>query len=121
MIKNSDFIKGDKYSIRQIYDYGNDLKNIINYKLQQLVWHRIATVKSLYKDALGIEFPGDISVVQKAINTRHDIIHRNGFDRRGNKVSISKSDMIELKCSVEDLVTFINDQALDRFKIAAST
>jgi len=73
-------------------------------------------VKPMYADVLGYEF-GDIAWLFKAVLLRHDCVHRAGYDKEGNPVSVSVESVNELvaQCrhlseSIDAHVQKINNQ-----------
>jgi len=74
------------------------------------IWHRLPKVKEIYKATLEIEFTPDISKILKAIETRHDIVHRNGKCKDGACVNIEKEDVVVLLKDLEEFVKHLDSQ-----------
>lgn len=91
-----------KYS--QIYEKYDSLDNVIKNKLNDILYHNIPKVNNVYKKVIGIDIKPD-DIVFKAIDKRHDIVHRNGKDKEGNLLNISKDEVKELS---EYMVDYIN-------------
>ncbi len=103
---NKDF-KKRKLSLNEIYTRSDEIKKEVAEYLAELIYHNIAKVTSLYKDVLSINFPS-LSAIYKAVNIRHDIVHRNGKTKDGTEINIDDSDIEKLINDVETFVKHIN-------------
>jgi hypothetical protein len=65
-----------------------------------MAWHNLAKVKPMYAKVLSIDL-GDIGFLAKAVQRRHDIVHRNGPHRDGTIVLIETNDVRDLVYHVE--------------------
>ncbi len=83
----------------------DDIENTVKKTISDIVWHNLPRIKPMYADTLDVEFL-DFANLQHAILKRHDFAHRNGRDKDGNDVVVSKSDVETL---IENVVTFIDD------------
>lgn len=56
------------------------------------MWHNIETASALYNKAFEVDilamFGNDTPTVLKAIEHRHDCVHRNGRDRDGKELDV---------------------------------
>lgn len=64
-------------------------------ELLDIVWHNIGKAKTLYRDVLGADL-GDVNDVAVAIQTRHDIVHRNGRRKDGTVLSVTDAGIEHL-------------------------
>lgn len=83
----------------------NSVSDWIINTVKQIVWHRLNDIQSFYRDVIDISFDVDRLVID-AINKRHHLVHRNGFDLEGNTISISDSDLNNL---INIIDRFISD------------
>lgn len=90
-------------------------ENIIEI-LQNISFHNLGRVIGMYKNVLGVSFPDNLGVIFNAINTRHDIIHRNGKDKTGEIIHITRKDIESLINSIDHLVDQI-EQELSNLKL----
>ncbi len=69
--------------------------DILESKLKSELYHNIKYIQSIYKNVLEIDlsYPGWL---RKAIQTRHDIIHRNGVDLLGKEIKLDKNMLDDL-------------------------
>jgi hypothetical protein len=65
----------------------------------------------LYKNVLGIEFPGDLGLLYKEIEKRHDIVHRCGKTKDGAKILVSQESIKKLIAEIKRLVNYINSKS----------
>jgi hypothetical protein len=64
---------------------------------------------------LRIEFPSEIDVIYRAINDRHDIVHRNGRRKDGSMVSPDLNSVKDLLLRILQLVRVIDIQVKDAY------
>ena len=107
-IETTPEFKNKKIPLSEAFEAKDKAEEEANVYLDKLVWHNIKRVKQMYKDTLGIDFPEDISAIFQAIETRHDIIHRNGRTKEGDKIIITENDISELIVSIETCVRTID-------------
>lgn len=98
-------IRNRKFSLSEIYDKLDKIKDIVKKELVDIIYHDLPKVKGMYQDTLKIEFP-EIKELMKAIKARHDMVHRNGKNKEGEKIEISKEVVIKV---IEDVENFVND------------
>jgi hypothetical protein len=99
-----------KLSLSDIFERMEKIREEVQEYLLGIIYHNLAKVKSLYECALGITFPEDLEAVFKAIQVRHDIVHRNGKAKDGRRVILKRSDVEILINMVEKLVVHLKDQ-----------
>ena len=104
---NIDFSE-KKLTLNEIFDRMDNLEKEVRKYLVDLIWHNLAKVKNIYKNAMDIDFPPDIKKLYKAIAKRHDIVHRNGKTKDGEQIIISKSEIEELMQDVRTFADYID-------------
>jgi hypothetical protein len=97
-----------KFTLKEIYEKQSALKVIVSTYLKGLIFHDLQKIKPMFNSVLGHNF-SDLSWLFKAVNIRHDCVHRAGFDKDGNKATISKESIIDLLGEVTDLSNEIED------------
>lgn len=70
-------------------------------ELVGLLWHRLPSVRQMYRSTLGITF--EIKDLVRAIPIRHDIVHRNGRDNDGKPVAVNAEAVQLLIASARNL------------------
>lgn len=98
-----------QFKLSDIYRVNEKLNDLIEERLREIIYHKLETVKPLYKCTFGIDL-GDISDLKRAIVVRHDIVHRNGHDKNGKMNVITKEKLIELISKVSDFIENIESQ-----------
>ncbi|MGI9176026.1 MAG: hypothetical protein ACR2GR_11985 [Rhodothermales bacterium] len=88
-------------------------KDKIKDKLLRIAYHRLDEVSGMYKDSFGVKFP-EFGHLTTHISTRHHMVHRNGFDKDGKKVSVDRDTVENLAAAVVEFVEEINKQLLER-------
>ena len=81
--------KKRKFELNEIYSELNSLEDTTKKELLDIIYHDLRKVRGIYKDSLKINFP-EIKDLMSIIIKRHDIVHRNGKDKNGIIIEISK-------------------------------
>lgn len=104
-----------KIHANTVFGFMDSLDREIKQEIEKISFHNIEVVTGLYKNVLLCSFPKDkIAQLSNSIETRHDIVHRNGHRKVGREmVCISKEDVQELIKLVSDVVGHIDKQILD--------
>jgi hypothetical protein len=84
-----------KFPMKDALRMVSEIKAVATKELIEMVWHNIGKVNTLYADVLLVDL-GDIAPLGKAINIRHDIVHRNGRQKDGTDRLISAADVTDL-------------------------
>ncbi len=105
-----------KYYLKDAQIWLDNIDENIIEILQNISFHNLGRVIGMYKNVLGVSFPDDLGAIFNAINTRHDIIHRNGKDKTSKIVHITKKDIEVLVESIDHLVDHI-EQELSNLKL----
>lgn len=100
-------------SLTDIYAWMDKLPAFIRKSLKELIYHNLPKIKPIYKAVLGVDL-GDISYLMKAIQVRHDIVHRNGKDKDGNMCTVDKDSVKELSNKVSEFIENIDGQLRDK-------
>jgi len=109
--KNKEFSE-KKYSLDEIIDWQTSIKKKVTKYLFDVMWHNLPKVEHFYNNVIEVDFPEDYTNILRAINNRHDIVHRNGKNSKGSTHKISRKQVINLIDEVKEFVNFINNQIL---------
>lgn len=82
--------------------------------LADVVWHHLHRVKPMYKDTLDIDFPDDLGSLFRAIQRRHDIVHRNGKTKSGDEILVTKDQVTELLEAIKSFIQNLDKQLGER-------
>ena len=93
--------------LSKVFETYSNMDSIIKKELGSIIFHNIPKVSCIYKGVFGITFPS-IPDICKIISTRHDLVHRNGMDKDGNKIDISKTQLDEAFDTINSFVSSIN-------------
>ena len=108
-----------KFPMKAIYAKYDALDTIIRGALTSIVYHDLELVGKIYNDTLGVQLP-KVKEIDDAIQIRHHIVHRNGKDKDGNLVEISKESVQNLAETVSTFMFDVENQlpnpALDAIK-----
>lgn len=102
-IKTNPEFKNQKFELHEIFDKYSSLEKIAQKVMLDTIYHNLPVVRNMFRDTFQIEFP-DFSNIQKAVLTRHDLVHRNGFTKEGEKVIIDKEKITDLAEEVQEFV-----------------
>ncbi|ELV2768969.1 TPA: hypothetical protein NQG29_004104 [Enterobacter cloacae] len=103
-----------KKPLSDIYNQLDSLDKVIEEELFGLSFHNIPTVKKLYQECLLVSFPPDILTnIARSVNIRHDIVHRNGRDKKGKHHLIKCHHVNQLEELMHVFLAGIDKQILD--------
>ncbi len=91
------------------YALNNSVSDWMIDTMKRMVWHRLNEIKVFYRDVLDISFELKRPMLD-AINKRHHLVHRNGFDLEGNPVSISDGDLNTLIVAIDGFISQIDEK-----------
>ncbi|MEZ9233853.1 hypothetical protein AB4259_22645 [Vibrio amylolyticus] len=97
-----------KIALKDIYSESEKIKATVGSYLKELIFHNLSKVRLMYKSLFDFEF-NDISWAFKAIEVRHDCVHRAGFRKDGTKVELSDMSVRILADEINLLVQSIED------------
>ncbi|AXS16834.1 TPA: hypothetical protein L9U43_004273 [Klebsiella pneumoniae] len=114
-VESYDKFKGStKKPLSDIYNQLDSLDKIIEDELFSLSFHHIPTVTKLYQECLLVSFPPDIlKGIARSVIIRHDIVHRNGRDKKGNYHLIEFHHVNQLEVLTQVFLADIDKQILD--------
>lgn len=95
--------------LKDIFSKKEQMPAIISSVLKDLMYHNLGKIKPIFKDALGIDL-GSIASLCKAVNIRHDLVHRNGKNFDGNEHKICEQDVRDVLKLVKDLTDSVDQQ-----------
>lgn len=112
IVSSSSELNTRKYSIEEIIDWQDNVETKIIEFLSNIIWHKIDKVRRLYLDVLEIKFPENSSAIFKAVEIRHDLVHRNGRLKEGGRHNLTKSEIEVLIKETNKFVSGIQKQIL---------
>lgn len=98
-----------KIDFNKIFEIIPNIRDIVKKELLELLYHNLPKISGIYKNTLDIQFPS-IKEVMKLINIRHDLIHRNGKNKDGDVIEISKEKLIDTISTIKKFISDIEDQ-----------
>lgn len=89
-----------KFTIKEIFTKQKGLKDDLRQYLKDLIFHDIAKVREMYRSVFDFDF-GDVSWLFQAVALRHHCVHRAGYDKDGNEVTLTEGSIRTLieQCS----------------------
>lgn len=102
--------KNRKLQLSDIFLRVDSLSQEVRNYLVDVLFHNIAKVKIMYRSVLQVEFPGDLSDLYKAVETRHDIVHRGGKDKLGAVRPVAKEEVVSLIELLKSFTKHIEEQ-----------
>lgn len=91
LIQNDNELKKSTVSLDEVLSTPNVVTHRVRQYLTGLIYHNLAKISKLYKFAFEIEiFPdGELKDrLMKAVQIRHDLVHRNGKDKIGTTIEL---------------------------------
>lgn len=91
LIDGDDDLSREKFTLADIQKEPGLVERKVREHLRAILYHNLARVDALYNIALGIRILNlttDKENIFKAVKLRHDCVHRNGFDKDGNELTV---------------------------------
>lgn len=95
--------------LSELFKKKEQIPSIISAVLKDLMYHNLGKLKPIFKDALDIDL-GVITPLCKAVDIRHDLVHRNGKNHDGVEHNITEQDVRDVLSLVKNLVNSIDSQ-----------
>lgn len=113
-VKNHDFFKKEKFTLSEIYEKSILMNEMIISEIDKMSFHNLSRIPALYSSVLATTFPSDhLPALKKAIDNRHDIVHRNGKDTSNKPLKILMTDVDNLINLIDETVKHIDRQIKD--------
>lgn len=107
-----------KYSLHQIANFPDLVQTTVRAYLRDILYHNLEKVDVLYKIALGVKLLSlakDKPRLFKAINLRHDCVHRNGFEKDGNELKVFTKPFVHTTADlIRDFVDSVEEAVRNR-------
>ncbi len=100
-------IKKQRFDLNQIFNKLDQLNRIVKNELLDVIYHDLPKVREMYKNTFNIDFP-EIRELTEIIGKRHDLVHRNGKNKKGQKTIISREVVEGVIDKVEEFATTIH-------------
>lgn len=102
--------------LSNIYIQLDKLDRLITEELDRIAFHNISTANQMFESVLLTKFPRqEMAELSRAVNIRHDIVHRNGKRTNGELIEVSYDEVVRLKDIVHRFTIHIDQQILDGF------
>jgi hypothetical protein len=109
LIENTKDFKDIKFTMSELFNKYDTIEETVHEYLSNICYHNLIKISKIYEQVFSKTFPKDIGFLYKMIETRHDIIHRNGKKKDGSKVIITKDEISKLFADIITLAEFINE------------
>ena len=112
-VQTNDAFK-EKMVVQDIFRKLESLNDEIVQAIDLMSFHNLDRTTGLYKSVLDTQFPtASMEDLKKAVEARHDIVHRNGKTTQGKAVEMSMQDVERLLELVDATVQHIDKQIKD--------
>ena len=91
LIDGDDELAEEKFTLSEIRKEPNLVARKVREHLRAILYHNLAKVDVLYNIALGariLNLTPNKAELFRAVKLRHDCVHRNGFDKDGNELTV---------------------------------
>lgn len=107
LVTRHDALRNQQFKLADIYEKYDGLRKLVRGHLQHIVWHRWEDVAKVYRAAFDVKLPS-VRALADAVEKRHHIVHRSGYDVDFQPVRVSAGEIAELSKTVE---TFASELA----------
>jgi hypothetical protein len=113
LVESDPYFKNKKLELKDIFRRHEGIKGEVAEYLEGLMYHNLSKIRQLYRGTLCVEFPKDIGEICRAIEDRHDIVHRNGRRRSGVLVDPDLDSVKQLLATAVAFVEQVDSQVKD--------
>lgn len=99
-----------KFILNEVFAKHDTIDEVAIRAMADVLYHDLAKVTGIYRDTLGVIFPTDIGDLYRAVDVRHDIVHRNGKKKDGGLHTVSPDAVEKLAEQVSAFVSEIQRQ-----------
>ncbi|MFJ5398582.1 hypothetical protein [Pectobacterium sp. CHL-2024] len=107
-LKNIKDFHGVKIDLIDIHKNSGFVTGFVMKVLTEYLYHKIELVLTIYRFTLGSDHPEyikeKIGDLVKIADIRHDIVHRNGFDKEGNEHHLTPEKVAK---AMQDIIDFV--------------
>jgi len=93
--------KERKFQLNEIFQEYEKINMTAKREMLEVIYHNLPKVKNMYTSTFKIVFPDIVELLQD-INTRHDLVHRNGKTKDGKEIIIQKDNVSDLIIRILD-------------------
>lgn len=91
-----------------------DVKKYFLAQVSKITFHNLSEVEPIFREAFGVRVPLTDPVL-KSIETRHHIVHRDGYTKDGVPVSVDRDTLLNTLEEFAGVVEEIDRQAVSRY------
>lgn len=99
LVTKHDALRNQEFKLADIFEKYRGLRRHVRGYLQHIVWHRWEDVAKVYRAAFDIKMP-NVSALTDAVEKRHHIVHRCGYDLNQQPVYVSAEEIDKLSKTV---------------------
>jgi len=110
LVETNPDLKDNKLALGEIFTRIDSLKDEVQSYLLEVIYHNLAKIKPMYECVLSVRFPKDMGSLFRAVQKRHDIVHRGGKSKTGVATAVSMRDVIDLSKEVKSFITDLDKQ-----------
>ena len=96
--------------VGSLFERHRGIKSEVKAYLQSMIWHRVENVVPLLKFGLHIENIPSFKALKMSILKRHDIVHRSGFTKDGEAITVGRQEIEDLCNEILGVVHEIDKQ-----------
>jgi hypothetical protein len=104
-VKSHPQFRKQKFELREIFEQTEKLKLIAKKVIIDSIYHDLPRVRAMYQATFNIDFP-EINNVIKYVQTRHDLVHRNGKTK--------ENKLVQLNSEIVDIVLHKTKEFVDK-------
>jgi hypothetical protein len=109
-IETNPDLRDRKLALGDIFARQENLKDEVRNYILDVLFHNIFKIKLMYRSVLNVDFPGDLADIARAIESRHDIVHRSGRSKSGSINIVSAEGVRSLVTKMKDFIIKVEGQ-----------
>jgi len=112
-VESDPIFEEQKIATADIFHHMDSIPSRVKNHLHVLPFHRLEKVQAMYSSVMGIKFPASMTEIIKAVQIRHDVVHRNGLTKDGAAIVLSRTEVENLLMHVEQFVSAVDKKVRD--------
>lgn len=117
LVRTDPELKKRSFTLEEINKDQNIVYTVVIEHIKSIIFHNIAKIELMYKSTMGVDL-GKVDWLFKAVKKRHDCVHRAGFDKDGNMITITKEEIEKLVIQCRDLANHIENEIKVNYSVS---
>lgn len=102
-----------KISLNKLFEHFDKAEEKAKEAMLNVTYHNLPKVSNMYKSTFNIDFP-NFSNIHSYIETRHDLVHRNGKTKDGREIFVDEAMVGNIIREIEEFIDELDRKLKDK-------